>query len=343
MKIIEPSAYVLRRKNQSILECIESAARIAYKSEGKITSASAKPFCDMLLAKEHYPVFEFANLHFKFCGYTEIDYTQNDGYRRIVDEFSLILRAHPYLHVTEKTEVYPKVGLQKVVYVSGTVRAFEEAIGSPLEVCPKYSDNLIWAGFVCYLQEYFVNEGLPEGIPNKIFYCNPWKDRLKFTSVRTGELFVNLDEAEQFQHFMAGVHFTCSRAVSHELVRHRPCSFIQQSQRYCNYSNERFGREVTFIKPSAFYPEGSPEYKIWEESMAQAEKSYMELLDKGCTPQSARNVLPNSCATEIIMYATIQEWLHILKLRTSTAADPAMQQVMKPLNQKLIFSLDCFE
>ena len=57
MKIIEPSAYVLRRKNQSILQCIESAARIAYKSEGKITSASAKPVCDMLFAKEHYPVF----------------------------------------------------------------------------------------------------------------------------------------------------------------------------------------------------------------------------------------------------------------------------------------------
>ena len=331
MKIIEPSAYVLRRKNKNVLQCIESAARIAYKSENKITPESAKPFCDMLLAKKHYPVFEFANLHFKFCGYTEIECAQRDEYRKKVDEFALILRAHPYLHVTEKMEVYPKVGLQKAVYISGTVRAFE------------YSDNLIWAGFVCYLQNYFTEEGLPEGIPEKIFYCNIWKDKLSFATVRTGELFINLDEAEYLRHFMVGVHFTCSRAVSHELVRHRPCSFIQQSQRYCNYGNERFGREVTFIKPSAFYPEGSPEYKIWEESMAQAEKSYMKLLDKGCTPQSARNVLPNSCATEIIMYATIQEWLHILKLRTSTAADPAMQQVMKPLNQKLIFSLDCFE
>ena len=343
MKIIEPSAYVLRRKNKNVLQCIESAARIAYKSENKITPESAKPFCDMLLAKEHYPVFEFANLHFKFCGYTEIECAQKDEYRKKIDEFALILRAHPYLHVTEKMEVRPKVGLQKAVYVSGTVRAFEEAIGNPLEVCAKYSDNLIWAGFVCYLQNYFIEEGLPEGIPEKIFYCNLWKDKLAFAPVRTGELFVNLDEAEYLQHFMAGVHFTCSRAVSHELVRHRPCSFIQQSQRYCNYSNERFGREVTFIKPSAFYPEGSPEYKVWEESMTQAEKSYMELLDKGCTPQSARNVLPNSCATEIIMYATITEWLHILKLRTSPAADPAMQQLMKPLNQKLIFALDCFE
>ena len=60
MKIIEPSAYVLRRKNKNVLQCIESAARIAYKSENKITPESAKPFCDMLLAKEHYPVFEFA-------------------------------------------------------------------------------------------------------------------------------------------------------------------------------------------------------------------------------------------------------------------------------------------
>lgn len=343
MKVIEPSAYILRRKNQSILQCIESAARLAYKSESKITSESAKPFCDMLLAKEHYPVFEFANLHFKFCGYTSPDYSRKDEYVKKVDEFALILRSHPYLRVTEKMEVTQGIGLQKVIYISGTVRSFEEAIGNPLDVCPKYSDNLIWAGFVCFLQKHLADEGLPEGIPKRIFYYNLWEDRLKFTHVRAGELCLCLDENERHQHLMAGVHFTCSRAVSHELVRHRPCSFIQQSQRYCNYSNERFGREITFIKPSAFYPDNSPEYKVWEESMAQAEKNYMELLDKGCTPQSARNVLPNSCATEIIVYATIQEWLHIFKLRTSPAADPAMQQLMKPLNQKLIFSLDCFE
>ena len=77
--------------------------------------------------------------------------------------------------------------------------------------------------------------------------------------------------------------------------------------------------------------------------MQKAESVYMDMLDKGCTPQAARNVLPNSCATEIIVYATLKEWEHIMSLRTSPRADPAMKQLMLPLNTRLFFSLDCFE
>ena len=343
MKIIEPNFYILRRKNKTPLQCIESAARLAYKSEDKITQGSAEDFCARLLGRKHYPVFEFANLHFKYCGYTSKERALADDYRKYADEFALILKSLPYLRTTEKMEVTPGVGLQKTVYISGTVRAFAEATGKPLEVSAKYADNLIWAAFVNFYQEYAEEHKLPAGIPEKIFYYNKWKDAVKFTPIRVGELFQDLDEIEQLNHFMAGVQFTCSRAISHELVRHRPCSFIQASQRYCNYSLEKFGREITFIRPSAFFPENSPEYEIWKESMRQAEKAYMDLIDKGCTAQSARNVLPNSCATEIIVYATLKEWQHILELRSSFAADPTMQQLMKPLNQKLFFSLDCFE
>lgn len=343
MRIIEPDTYLLRRKSKNVLQCIEQAARLAYKSEDKITPDSAKPFCKKLLDRKHYPVFEFANLHFKFCGYTEPEYIRVDEYVKAVDIFAFILRSFPFLHVTEKFEVVQGVGLQKVVYVSGTVRVFEEAIGNPLDVDAKYSDNLIWAGFVNFVQEYFVQQGLPEGIPRKLVYFNPWKEKVEFKALRVGEILVNLDENERNKHCMVGVRVVCSRAVSHELVRHRRCSFIQESQRYCNYSNNKFNKEITFISPSAFYPAGSPEHNAWKKSMEAAEDMYMRLLKMGCTPQSARNVLPNSCATELIMYATVKEWLHIFSLRTVPAADPAMQQIMKPLNKRLVFALDCFE
>ena len=343
MKIIEPSYQILRRKHISHLKRIESAARVAYKSEDRITDDSAKPFCDSLLKKEHYPVFEFANIHIKFNGFLTFEDAKNIAYRQYVSDFAMMAKSFPHLNVTEKLEITHNVGLQKVVYISGTVRAFAEALNKPLSVAAQYSTNLIWATLVDFYHKYAEEHGLPVGIPRKIECCPTWYNRVEFVSVRAEDILHSLDLHEQENHLMVPVHFICSRAISHELVRHRPCSFIQQSQRYCNYSNNKFGREITFIKPSAFFPDSSPEYSVWEKSMQSAENAYMEMLDKGCTPQAARNVLPNSCATEITVYATLKEWKHILSLRTIPAADPAMKQLMLPLNQKLFFALDCFE
>jgi thymidylate synthase (FAD) len=126
-----------------------------------------------------------------------------------------------------------------------------------------------------------------------------------------------------------GVKFYTNRAVTHEIVRHRPCSFLQESQRYCRYSEDKFDSQVTFIKPM-FYEEGSDEYKLWEKAMKDTEKIYLKLLETS-TPQAARTVLPNSCKTEIIVYCNLLEWLHIFRLRTTKAAEPSMREVMIPL------------
>ena len=135
------------------------------------------------------------------------------------------------------------------------------------------------------------------------------------------------------RHRFLAVRFVVNRAVSHEMVRHRPCSFLQESQRYCRYDRERFGGEVAFIRP-LFFPEDSPEFALWRESMAAAERTYLRLLETS-SPQAARTVLPNSCKTEIIVYANLTEWRHILHLRTSPAADPAMREVMVPLQAEV--------
>ncbi|MEW6221140.1 MAG: FAD-dependent thymidylate synthase [Thermodesulfobacteriota bacterium] len=131
------------------------------------------------------------------------------------------------------------------------------------------------------------------------------------------------------KHRHLGVRFIVNRAVTHEIVRHRPCSFLQESQRYCRYADDRFGNEVTFIAP-LFFAEGSPEYTLWAQSMAASEASYLRLLAT-TSPQAARTVLPNSCKTELIVYCNLLEWLHILKLRTSAAAEPSMREIMIPL------------
>lgn len=132
------------------------------------------------------------------------------------------------------------------------------------------------------------------------------------------------------EHYSFSVRFIVDRGVSHEIVRHRLASYCQESTRYCNYSGDRFGNEITVIKPY-FLTEGTNGYKKWAEACETAEREYFTLLDWGCTPQEARAVLPNSLKTELIMTANLREWRHFFKLRTSPAAHPQMYEVTIPL------------
>lgn len=130
------------------------------------------------------------------------------------------------------------------------------------------------------------------------------------------------------EHYNISVKIVCDRGITHEIVRHRLASYCQESTRYCNYTKDKFGNEITVIDP-CFLEKGSREYFIWKRSMEQAEKAYFDLLDCGCTAQQARDVLPNSLKTEIVMTANIREWRHFLRLRCSSAAHPQMQEVAK--------------
>lgn len=135
-----------------------------------------------------------------------------------------------------------------------------------------------------------------------------------------------------WQHQHVAVRFIVNRAVSHELVRHRPVSFLQESQRYVRYSDE-----VTFIRPE-WYTLDDKKLEIasrnWEEHAVDSEHKYRRMLKCGLKPQQARAVLPNSTKTELIAYASLPQWKHIFKLRCSPAADPEMRRVMIPLERE---------
>lgn len=108
------------------------------------------------------------------------------------------------------------------------------------------------------------------------------------------------------EHFDITVKFVCDRGVSHEIVRHRMASYCQESTRYCNYSKDGFGGEITVIRP--FYlVEGTEGWQYWKEACWTAERRYFELLNWGCTPQEARAVLPTSLKTEVVMTANLRE------------------------------------
>ena len=121
------------------------------------------------------------------------------------------------------------------------------------------------------------------------------------------------------EHEKVTARIICDRGVTHEIVRHRIASYSQESTRYCNYGNDKFGNELTFIKP-CFWKEDDPKYMTWKYAMKNAEQAYMDLIRLGATPQEARSVLPNSLKTEIVVTMNLREWRHFFKLRTSPAA-----------------------
>lgn len=136
------------------------------------------------------------------------------------------------------------------------------------------------------------------------------------------------------EHVSFTVRFIVDRGMSHELVRHRIASFSQESTRYCNYSQDKFGEEIAVIAP-CFADEIRGGYYLWLMACEYAEAKYFELLDFGWTPQEARSALPNSLKTEVVMTANLREWRHFLRLRTSPAAHPQMREVTVPLLAEL--------
>lgn len=298
MKVISPSYEILTDLDQQSLAVrIEVCGRLCYKSEDKITDDSAPPFIRRILKHGHNSVAEMAVLTLKIS---------IDSESLVAQLYSVLPR---YLQI-DKIE-------KKTLLISGSVRAFRELFLG-------HGNLKIVKGITHFLAErhpLFFEDILPQrGLLPQVGILVE-----KLTLPEVEELSSDLLAKHRF----IAVKFIVNRAVTHEMVRHRPCGFLQESQRYCRYSDSKFGNQVTFIKP-LFYKEGSDEYKVWEKAMEETEKLYVKLLETS-TAQAARTVLPNSCKTELIVYANLLQWLHMFKLRTSKGADPSMREVMIPL------------
>lgn len=182
----------------------------------------------------------------------------------------------------------------------------------------------------------------------RVIVENGWEDDLIYLS-------------EPLEHHIKrhSLKIICDRSISHQIVRHRGLSVTQESQRYCNYSKNKFNNNVTFIIPSNFpliegeYILEDNTYQIKTNENAerisaknevfgylldmcyQAEKYYFQALEKGLTPQIARKILPNATKTELFITGYQDDWEHFLKLRESRNADPDMINIAKMIRQNL--------
>ena len=145
------------------------------------------------------------------------------------------------------------------------------------------------------------------------------------------------------EHVSISVRVICDRGVSHEIVRHRVASYSQESTRYNNYSKDKYGNELTFIKP-CFWEEDSELFDTWKVAMKYAQSQYFNLLELGATPEQARSILPNSLKTEIVMTMNLREWRHFFKLRCAKAAHPQMREIanmiLKEFKEKISVVFD---
>lgn len=132
--------------------------------------------------------------------------------------------------------------------------------------------------------------------------------------------------------------FVCDRGVSHEYVRSRTFSYSMESQRYCNYGKDKFGSQITFIKPS-WWNTKNGDKESFKEALLKAEETYLKAIKawderkqdkrfrtnhKGnpLSPQMARMILPNATKTELVMTGFQSDWEFFFKLRCSNAAHP---------------------
>lgn len=319
MRIIKPKAVIMEH-NVTPIEFIEKVGRTCYKSEDKITEGSAVTFVRNLIKREHWAMLEHETVYLLLSDAFMKEFLHEMDKERAREDM-----------YTEPLAFFKISREQGANILSGSFRAFHDLFvnckGLTVEFIHKTLHNafpvVYDAGKMSKIDVYDV---LDCEVLSRSTFIGMYRNRPHIL----------------FKHLTHTVMFTCDRGVSHEFVRHRPCSFAQESTRYCNYHLDKFGSEVAVIEPFFWnkdderqkvsgceYP--TNKYDIWKTCGANLEKAYNMLIEMGATPQEARAVLHNSLKTELIMTATEYEWQHIVNLRyigTTGAPHPQMKESM---------------
>lgn len=245
--------------------------------------------------------------HIEYCGRTcyksEDKITEDSCYR-----FVNMLREHAHGAMLEHGTVYLTIPLP---------HSIESTLDPILEDCKRMKaiNNLSsnkYTKAVCYGLNYYITTNY------RVIVENGWEDVMQEFQSECTECHL---KRRTFK-------ITCNRGVSHEFVRHRVFSFAQESQRYCNYSKDKYGKEITFIKPiwqndlNMENLHDKEKYFYWEDMMKQAQATYFFLLNNDLTPQLARGVLPNDVKTELVMTGFESDWEHFFILRCANDAHP---------------------
>jgi len=295
MKIIKATAEPILESD--VYKKIERIGRTCYKSEDKITEDSCYKFVEGLIKRQHLAMLEHAVVHFR---------VDVPCYTHLPDEFNTMER----VRITELD--VGGYGLDGNTYV--------------VTLSLSHLNNPRWSSFR-FMKAF---QACVKTDQEQV-YLNSWKIRI-ISDDEMRELFREYTDNAKDNikyHTLWTCKFICDRGVSHEIVRHRR-SFAQESTRYCNYTQGKFGGELTFIEPSTWDSWSDAAKDRYIETLDVIEKTYFEMIEQGLQPQQARAILPNSLKTEVIMSAYLNEWDHFFDVRsrgTTGAPHPDMKYV----------------
>jgi thymidylate synthase (FAD) len=361
MKLIQPSVELYPQENNTldgIYKQIEKCARVSYKSEDKITETSSKAFVDNLIKANHYAPLEFGTVYLKVYTISEDEWnkrvclhpktvTLNDARdylrrnptydkkgnenwwskesRHIAYRIFAKYADNPY----SKTNV--KV-IQHAVCPNGTALITQDSLVPTVNVAPQQLIN--------YINVICVTTNL------RVIIENGWEEDLKY-----------LCEPTEYHHKRYCVKFILSRDIAQEFTRHRTFSYCMESQRFVNYSKDKYGGEITYIIPSWLNVKNNTYIEISKylpknyigsimkatnltepndidflAALLHSEIIYLGLLcgENKLQPQQARGVLPNATKTELVMCGFEDDWKHFFDLRlrgTTGAPHPDAKEV----------------
>lgn len=304
MTLIEPKVELIEESNP--LKKIEIAGRTCYKSEANITDESAQKFFKTLAKNNHMAMLEHATFVFQTH--------REDIYLNCCRNKYFNCSEVHFVSVDENKKDEQVDSARYII--SANLRVILESRNMFL-ICPLYRYN----PDIVYLDTE-TNELLREYID----YINP--DDIKVIDINDID-FIHTEEVDK--HIYTTMRFTCDRGVTHEIVRHRPFSFAQESTRYVNYTKEQNGNgDIKFIKPADFNNWSEALKAVFISSLERAEDSYNMMIGNGAVAQEARAVLPNAVKTEIVITGNHSQWKHFFNLRsfgTTGKPHPDMKKV----------------
>lgn len=169
----------------------------------------------------------------------------------------------------------------------------------------------------------------------RVIIENNWIEHLEYITSPT-----EFHEKRITVRFISNIHFY------KDLTRHRKMSYAIESTRYCNYTKDKFGKELTFIQPCWINEEYIPgnynrsdKFAMFTEMLENIESTYNFLVNNGWQTQQAANILPQATKAEIIVTGFVEDWKHIFDLRaigTTGKPHPQMQELMIPLMKEFI-------
>jgi thymidylate synthase (FAD) len=280
---------VVEENQDNALKFIELNGRVAYKSEEKITEDSAVKFVAGIIKSGHESVLEH---------YTHRFLVTTDS-AAIETDLAEIMNNTVGFHYTDTDEG---------TVISANVRSLRDA--------RRFANNDLTDALFGRARVRFPDLYQDLGLS---LLSEPYYSARLITESDVRSI---MPSREAQRHIYRTVKFICDRGISHEIVRHRPASYTQESTRYCNYT--KMG--MTFIMP----PWGLTVDDNIILDILEAHYDHKGRVFKH-KPQQQRYWTPAGLKTEINMTANLTEWLHFFKLRVDKTAHPQMRQLTVPL------------